>query len=775
MKGRPSPLRQKPFFFYLMAFTSLIIIAVLGTMVVYDNYKANAAFSAKNLKMQEMTEQSLENTLKLTYTGTDYLEEPLNRQMEAAFIPFIHEYNRSGGDPRKMDLAALKNGTSDPFEYFVINRDATVVATTYSRDQNLSFSQAPYFVAYLDLIRQKGGFYPDPIIHRAATGETRKYSYQASPDHAYVLELGWNGSVGWSPGDQQEYHDRVARIVAMNPYITSYRFFDTLGRPGGTDTGSIPDSTDQEAVKTAVSSRKTVVVSDPANGTEHRYLFIDLRGPDSSFDVSTVARLTYDTAKIAREKQSALNEHLLFLAVMVLLGLLAAALFSRFITRPIERIAHDVDLIAHGDLDHRIKRTIGSEFAVLEESINQLVERLRTMIGDLRQGREQLAVSEERYRKTLGIVSDYAYSIRIGPEGEKELEWSSNLGRNITGYEASELDFSRLPLLMHPADRQKIAAFYESLSGCMPHSDEFRIIRKDGEVRWLLHHTVPECDPEGRLIRYYSAGLDITDRKQAQEDLIRLQLALEEKVRERTADLESSNRDLESFTYSVSHDLRAPIRAIDGFAGIFMEECGEALTPDCRSYIARVRENARKMGVLIDDLLSFSRLGRVPLGRLNVDIRAVATEVIGEGRLQEKGRDITITMDDLPPCSADPSLLRVVLANLIGNAIKYTRNVPHAVIRLGYHEEDGEVAYYVRDNGIGFDMKYAHRIFSVFQRLHADEEYEGTGVGLAIVKRIIDRHGGRIWAEARPGEGATFWFTLGPYQQERKKNGEDAP
>ncbi|GAB4440122.1 MAG: hypothetical protein Kow00120_08160 [Anaerolineae bacterium] len=239
---------------------------------------------------------------------------------------------------------------------------------------------------------------------------------------------------------------------------------------------------------------------------------------------------------------------------------------------------------------------------------------------------------------------------------------------------------------------------------------------------------------------------------------------LEERVRDRTAQLEAANKELESFAYTVSHDLRAPLRAIDGFSRILIEEHGPQLHEEAQHYLQRVRENAQRMGDLIDHLLAFSRLGRQPVEKQWVEPGALAREVVDDLRAQDPTRDITVTVGALPRCRADPALLRQVFANLLENAFKFTATRAAAVVEVGAYV-DGDApdqhVYFVRDNGVGFDMQYADKIFGVFQRLHRAEDFGGTGVGLASVQRIVHRHGGRIWVEAKVNEGATFFFTLG--------------
>ncbi|MET7425306.1 ATP-binding protein [Dactylosporangium sp. NPDC005555] len=257
---------------------------------------------------------------------------------------------------------------------------------------------------------------------------------------------------------------------------------------------------------------------------------------------------------------------------------------------------------------------------------------------------------------------------------------------------------------------------------------------------------------------------DITERRTAELAVEQVNAELEVRVAERTADLREANAELESFSYSVSHDLRAPLRAVDGFAKMLALDHGDALDDQGRRYLARIRAGAQHMGELIDGLLAFSRLQRQEMASLRVHVDQLVADVWEELGVERGTRDLVLTVGDLPDAEGDPRLIRHVVANLVGNAVKYTRDVSPATIEIGHRvTAGGDATYYVKDNGAGFDMRYADKLFKVFQRLHRAEDYEGTGIGLALTHRIVLRHGGQIWADAAPGEGATFYFTLPAY------------
>ena len=235
---------------------------------------------------------------------------------------------------------------------------------------------------------------------------------------------------------------------------------------------------------------------------------------------------------------------------------------------------------------------------------------------------------------------------------------------------------------------------------------------------------------------------------------------LERRVAERTAELQAANEELEAFSYSVSHDLRAPLRAIDGFSQAVVEDYGPQLPEECRRYLQTIRDGAQRMGALVDDLLAFSQLSRQPIKKQSITTANLVCAALEElGSHGQKSHEVQV--GDLPPCEGDPKLLKQVWINLLSNALKYTRKRDCVIVEVGSMRQGGETVYFVRDNGTGFDMRYAGKLFGVFQRLHRVEDYEGTGVGLAIVQRIVHRHGGRVWADAAVDRGATFYFTLG--------------
>ena len=371
-----------------------------------------------------------------------------------------------------------------------------------------------------------------------------------------------------------------------------------------------------------------------------------------------------------------------------------------------------------------------------------------------RRTRELLSESEQRLRR---VFESAPIGIALVDEAGR-FERANPALCAMFGYNPEELSRMTLGSITHPDDKAKdLPLRTQLLEGTIgEYRIEKRFLKQSGETAWIQMSMAVIDDPAGRAAGWLALFEDTTERRRTSMQL-----------RQRTEEMERANKELEAFSYSVSHDLRAPLRAIQGFSEILEEECATLLTGKPLKYLRRVREASERMGQLIDDVLAFSRLGRQHPHRTGVSPEKIIAEVLEDLDADRRNREVELSVQPLEPCQADATLLKQVFLNLLSNALKFTRCREVARIEVGTFTDQDELVYFVKDNGDGFDMRYADKLFGVFQRLHRQDEYEGTGVGLAIVQRVVHHHGGRVWAQAAPGEGATFFFTLGvPAAQE---------
>jgi PAS domain S-box-containing protein len=313
-------------------------------------------------------------------------------------------------------------------------------------------------------------------------------------------------------------------------------------------------------------------------------------------------------------------------------------------------------------------------------------------------------------------------------------------------------------LYVHQDKRAEVKSLLEDPGFVVGH--EVRCRRRDGEEIWVSINARSVRDEEGNILYYEGSTVDVTERKRAEEEIRTLTAELEERVAQRTAQLEAANRELDAFAYSVSHDLRAPLRAMSGFSHLLLEYYSAKLDDQGRHFLQRMDQVSQRMGKLIDDLLSLSRLARREMQRERVNLSEMARGIAAELKERDPERLVHFVIAERLMAHGDPHLLGVVLENLLGNAWKFTARRPEGTIEFGATRQKGKRVYVVRDDGIGFDMAYAEKIFQAFQRLNPTNEFEGSGIGLATVERIIQRHGGRVWAEGDLGKGASFFFTL---------------
>ena len=458
----------------------------------------------------------------------------------------------------------------------------------------------------------------------------------------------------------------------------------------------------------------------------------------------------------------------------ILIAMLVAGAIAFFLTRSIDvsirTLKKGTEIVAGGDLTHRVTARGKDEIADLAQAFNDMTGRLSTSYASL----AEEVWDKEKAREALRIANLYTRSlievsldplVTISNDGKiMDVNHATELATGVLREQLIGSNFSA-----YFTDPKKAQEGYgQVFSRGFVRDYPLAIRHVSGRTTEVLYNAATYRNEKGEVQGVFAAARDVTELRAAQRALQKSHDELELRVEERTAELlarttqlERANRELEDFSYTISHDLRAPLRAIDGFSSRLLRDCREKLDEDGVRKLNAVSKNARKMGQLIDDLLTFSRLGRKEMNIVKIDLEIMANDVWQDIRELNPGREMDFRIVHLMPASGDASQVRQVFVNLLSNAAKFTRERNPALIEVGSYDKDGDRIHYVKDNGVGFDMRYYDKLFGVFERLHPEEEYEGTGVGLAIVQRIIHRHGGRVWAESTVNEGAVFYFTLG--------------
>jgi signal transduction histidine kinase len=380
------------------------------------------------------------------------------------------------------------------------------------------------------------------------------------------------------------------------------------------------------------------------------------------------------------------------------------------------------------------------EIRVLNE---QLEQRVAARTSELAATNDELQQRRQEAQEVLDAMS--TLGAKLAPDGRILLaNRVAQSAANVSMAALLKMNFLDGPWVNYdPAVRERVAvAFHRATEGTLVSFEERLIMF--GRATTLLLTFVPMTDADGHVEYIVAEGRDISRRVEVEEAL------------------KAANRELEAFTYSVSHDLRAPIRQIDGFSKLLTEQFDATLGPKAHHYLRRIRDSTKHMGLLVDDLLRLAKVGRQDIQPTRTSLDELLEVVLAGLQNDIADREICWKLEPLPTLECDPGLTKVVLSNLVANAVKYTRRRHPAIVHIGQITRNGRPVVFVRDNGVGFDMRYAERLFGVFQRLHRAEEFEGTGVGLATVQRIVHNHGGEIWAESEPDKGATFYFTMGP-------------
>jgi len=454
-----------------------------------------------------------------------------------------------------------------------------------------------------------------------------------------------------------------------------------------------------------------------------------------------------------RFKLYSIAAFLILLGGFVIAYVLSKGLQQR-ISKPILSLAETAKIVSkEQDYSVRAKKISNDEVGLLTDAFNQMLARIEKQTLDLSEG-------EERMRSVLNSAM---MAVIVMDRNGKITDWNLRAEKMFgwTREEALEKELADTIIPASLRDRHRAGLQHYVATGkakVINRLLEMTALHRDGR-EFPIELSISPLKTND-VLTFCGFITDITERKQSEEKIKLFNQQLEKRVQERTQELESVNKELESFSYSVSHDLRAPLRAIHGYMNILTDEYTNKFDAEAIRLTTIIMNNTQKMGRLIDDLLAFSQLGRKELIRTQTSMTQMVLNICEEQERLESSRSIEFIVQELPDALVDTVTMRQAWVNLLSNAVKYTRNRENAIIEVGSTEGEDEQMYYIKDNGAGFDMLYYDKLFGVFQRLHSQKEFEGTGVGLAIVQRIISRHGGKVWAEGRPDGGATFYFTL---------------
>lgn len=898
----------------------LLLISVLSITTLWYIDTKNQ-IESRYLLQKNHTEQTLHQSVIWIDSGIRLYEYSFEPGLKSAMNQYLDVYNTSKGEIDAINLVSLKNQFNQTYggiwDLYIINSDGMIEKTTYKPDIYLNFSHYKSFFKTLSSIRENGDYVVDRTVKGFVKGSpNRKFVYQGTPDKKYILEISRNFEDFIPPETKSSYEELLKTIPELNPDVVAVELYNVQGEIVTKWNASevfIPNTPElQQSILNTYTNKTNTAEIDSKNHQETTYIYLpihDTRHPSSPM-MNLAARVVYSTEKIQRTLVETTIIYLIILLCTLLLSLLAVWQTSKLFSKPVKGLIGDLNLIADGKLDHKIRSTGILELQQIESAINRLVKNLKSSILTLRdqeiqikneliqriQAEENIKVllsevqekeqeiknSEQRYRSVVETQNEYicrytpdgthiftneAYCRLFGkkcvnilgtklslkipadeiagvrehfssltpdhpvdlnehhiilPNGESRyIQWVDQAffsdDETVIEYQSVGRDLTELKKLeksLHESD-----ALYRETVNAMDDgifvTDKTQTIiihniwkkgRKEGLIKPLkdftgkslfsiltylnepdylnyeyVFHTgnifvsektlnqndqmtietkiIPIFD-DGQVTTVVTIIRDISARKQAEKALQKLNRDLEEIIWKRTEDLQESLDELDAFAYSVSHDLRAPVRAIDGFSHLLLMKNSDLLNEESKHLIVRIREGVMTMDRLIQDLLRFSRTGRQPLYVIDIDMANLVRGVITELTSQPESRNISVKIFDLPHAKGDTGLIRQVWFNLISNSIKFTPHPTIPDITIGSYEKEKEIIYYIKDNGVGFDMQYADKIFEVFSRLTPSSEVEGTGVGLALVKRIIIRHHGRIWVQSESGKGTTFYFTM---------------
>lgn len=748
----------------LMISITIFCIVVIITMTFVSYTETDRNLKSIYKKEQLSAEDLFNKSSIYIHRAYKLWDKTYNPPMEMSMQLVSGAYNRSGGDPASMNLSGIQQAISSltgfSMNIYLVDKNGIIIRTTDIPQQGLDFSKYPDFFSRLNEIRNKSAFVPDEIVTGFIKGSPRKkFAYQPTGDHQYIIELGINVEDELrNDTNALSYDDLVRHVMKEYPSINRIHLINSLFVPeiGKEDyPGENLDPSTQATVSWVFDHKSRVEIEDQDNHTFTTYFYIPHnidQSPASAYQ-DLVGKIIFDTRAGDEDSAHNLMVHLILGISGSLAAILVGWIVSRRLSKPITRIVDEIDLIACGDLTRDISPSSHPELNRIADATRSMVERIRSMIQDLEE-------SESRYRSLFRSSSDAILII----DGEiiRDANPAAILLLSAEQEIVPGLNINDICKPVGTIIGDQAGSCADATTAPSP-ENESRVRENElstiinGQIRHLNIRYSPVFARSGTMIQVRIR--DITASYNLQEEIKNRNIILEEQIQERTRALQMTIEDLNAFTYTISHDLRAPLRRMYADVHFLKQHL-----PDSSDYslqFTRIHKNLKFMDNLIRDLLQFSQTSRQPLIKNEVNMNSLVAGIITEIHEGLQGPDVRFQVEDLPAAYGDYTLIRQAIFNLLSNAVKFSDTSRQNEITISGSLSRGKVVYEIKDTGIGFDNEYAGRIFDPFYRLHQTGEYEGTGVGLAIVKRIITRHDGWIEIESEEGKGTFVRFSLG--------------